>query len=219
MARGTAGNGTGESAASEHAEGFPAEDEILQAARTRAAELGTTAISPATGSLLRVLATLVAARAVVEIGTGAGVSGLWLLRGMRPDGVLTTVDTAGASQRAARQAFSEAGIASTRVRLINGSAHEVLPRLTDAAYDMVFASGPVTEYDAYLTEASRLLHPGGVLVLSGILADGGLTDPAAEEADTQALRQLVDTVRAREDLVPTLLTTGTGLLAAVYRPA
>ena len=65
------------------------------------------------------------------VGTGAGVSGLWLLRGMRPDGVLTTVDKDPEHQRAARQAFTEAGIPSGRARLINGAALEVLPRLAE----------------------------------------------------------------------------------------
>lgn len=215
MARSSAGTGD----AVGYAESFLAEDDVLEAARERAADLGTTAISPATGAVLRMLAGAVKARAVVEIGTGAGVSGLWLLRGMRPDGVLTTVDTAGDSQRAARQAFSDAGIASTRVRLINGSAPEVLPRLTDAAYDMVVASGPATEYAVYLTEAIRLLHPGGMLVFDGVLADGRVADQGAQDAETQALRELIDDVRNQRALVPALLTTGTGLLAAVYRPA
>ena len=70
---------------------------------------------------------------MVEVGTGAGVSGLWLLRGMRPDGVLTTVDQDPEHQRAARQAFGEAGIPSGRARLIVGNALEVLPGSPTAA--------------------------------------------------------------------------------------
>lgn len=208
----------GHAAIADYVEAYLPEDESLQSARARAAELGTTPMTPATGALLRLLAGIVGARAVVEIGTGTGVSGLWLLRGMRSDGVLTTVDTAAANQRAARQSFSDAGIASTRVRLINGSALEVLPRLTDSVYDLVFASGPATEFDAYLTAALRLLRPGGVVVFADVLAGGRVLDPAAQDADTQALRDLARTVREREDLVPALVETGSGVLAAVYRP-
>ncbi|MDQ1736524.1 MAG: hypothetical protein QOH56_2775, partial [Pseudonocardiales bacterium] len=121
-----------------YAENFIAEDEVTTAARARGDELGCVPIGPAGGAVLRMLANLVSAKAVVELGTGAGVSGLWLLGGMRPDGVLTTVDTEGEHQRAAKQAFTDAGIAGTRYRLINGTAAEVLPRLTDGAYDMVY---------------------------------------------------------------------------------
>jgi len=99
-----------------YAENFIAEDEVIAAARARGQELGCVPIGPAGGATLRVIAALVGARAVVEVGTGAGVSGLWLLGGMRPDGVLTTVDVEPEHQRAAKHAFTDAGIASTRYR-------------------------------------------------------------------------------------------------------
>src|SRR3954449_4710787 len=93
-----------------YAEEFVAEDEILAAARARAEEVGVVAIGSGGGATLRFLASVLDARAVVEIGTGTGVSGLWLLRGMRPDGVLTSVDTEAEHQRLAKEAFTEAGI-------------------------------------------------------------------------------------------------------------
>jgi hypothetical protein len=68
---------------------------------------------------------------------------------MRPDGVLTSVDLEAEHQRLARETFREAGIASQRYRLITGAALDVLPRLTDGAYDLVLcdaarASTPTT---------------------------------------------------------------------------
>src|SRR5213592_1524210 len=93
-----------------YAEEFVAEDEILAAARARAEEVGVTPIGSGAGAALRFLASVLDARAVVEIGTGTGVSGLWLLRGMRGDGVLTTVDIETEHQRLARQSFTEAGV-------------------------------------------------------------------------------------------------------------
>ena len=98
------------------------------------------------GAALQFLAAAIGAKAVVEIGTGAGVGALRLLRGMRPDGVLTTIDVEPEHHRAAREAFTEAGIASNRVRLISGRALDVLPRLTDAAYDLVFCDADKQEY-------------------------------------------------------------------------
>ena len=105
-----------------YAEGFVPEDEVLAAARARAEEVGVVPIGPGGGAALRFLASVLDARAVVEIGTGTGVSGLWLLRGMRSDGVLTTVDIEAEHQRLARQSFAEAGIPSQRARTISGAA-------------------------------------------------------------------------------------------------
>ena len=88
-------------------------------------------VSAGVGSALRFLASAVTARAVVEVGTGTGLSGLWLLRGMRPDGVLTSIDVDPEHQRIARAAFTASGHGPSRLRLINGMGLEVLSRLTD----------------------------------------------------------------------------------------
>jgi predicted O-methyltransferase YrrM len=200
-----------------YTEAYLPEDGPLQAARTRGDELGCIPIGPGGGAALRFLAAATAARAVVEIGTGAGVSGLWLLRGMRPDGVLTTVDKDPEHQRAARQAFIEAGIPSGRARLITGNALEVLPRLADGGYDLVFVDAAKTEYADYLTEALRLLRPGGVLAFDNALWHDRVADPAQRDPETVAMRDLGRAVRDDERLVPVLLHTGDGLLAAVKR--
>ena len=97
-----------------YAEAFVAEDDILSRARERAEEVGVVAIGPGGGAALRFLASVLDARAVVEVGTGTGVSGLWLLRGMRSDGVLTTVDIETEHQRLARETFNDAGVPPQR---------------------------------------------------------------------------------------------------------
>jgi predicted O-methyltransferase YrrM len=204
-------------ASRQYAEGYLAEDAVLQAARTRGEELGCTPIGPGGGAALRFLAAATAARAVVEVGTGAGVSGLWLLRGMRPDGVLTTVDKDPEHQRAARQAFAEAGVPSGRARLITGAALEVLPRLADGGYDLVFVDSAKTEYADYLTEALRLLRPGGVVAFDNALWHDRVADPTQRDPETVAMRDLGKTVHDDERLVPVLLHAGDGLLAAVLR--
>jgi predicted O-methyltransferase YrrM len=204
-------------ASREYAEAYLAEDAVLQAARHRGAELGCVPIGPGGGAALRFLAAATNARAVVEVGTGAGVSGLWLLRGMRPDGVLTTVDKDPEHQRAARQAFGEAGVLSGRSRLIVGNALEVLPRLADGGYDLVFVDAAKTEYADYLTEALRLLRPGGVVAFDNVLWHDRVADPAQRDPDTVAMRELGRTIRDDDGLVPVLLHAGDGLLAAVKR--
>ena len=200
-----------------YAEGFIAEDEVIAAARARGRELGCTPIGSAGGATLRLLATAIGARSVVEIGTGAGVSGLWLLQGMRADGVLTTVDTEPEHQRAAKQAFGEAGIATTRFRLINGAAGEVLPRLTDAGYDLVFIDADKTGYGQYHEQAVRLLRPGGLVAFDNMLWHNRTADPAVRDADTIAIRDVAKAVRDDERLVPVLLPVGDGLLVAAKK--
>ena len=204
-------------ASREYAEAYLAEDATLQAARQRGHELGCVPIGVGGGAALRFLAAATKARAVVEVGTGAGVSGLWLLRGMRPDGVLTTVDKDPEHQRAAKQAFAEAGVPSGRARLIVGNALEVLPRLADGGYDLVFVDAAKTEYADYLTEALRLLRPGGVVAFDNVLWNDRVADPAQRDPDTVAMRELGRTVRDDDNLVPVLLHAGDGLLAAVKR--
>jgi predicted O-methyltransferase YrrM len=187
---------------------------VLASARERADEVGVVPIGNGVGSALRFLAAVIEAHAVVEIGTGTGVSGLWLLRGMLPDGVLTTVDTEAEHQRLAKKTFTEAGIPSQRARLINGSALEVLPRLTDGHYDLVFCDGDKVEYADYLAEALRLLRPGGVLAFDNALWHDRVADPAQRDAETVAVRELGRVVLEHEDLVPVLLPMGDGLLVA-----
>jgi predicted O-methyltransferase YrrM len=197
-----------------YAEDYVGEDEVLSSARARAKEVGISPIGTGGGAVLRFLASVTEARAVVEIGTGTGVSGVWLLRGMRPDGVLTTVDTQAEHQRLARQAFTEAGVPSQRVRLIPGAALEVLPRLTDGHYDLVFADGDKTEYADYLAEALRLLKPGGLVAFDNALWHDRVADPAQRDPETVAIRDLGATVREHDSLLPVLLPVGDGLLVA-----
>jgi predicted O-methyltransferase YrrM len=197
-----------------YAESFVPEDEVLAAARARAEEVGVAPIGSGGGAALRFLASAIDARAVVEIGTGTGVSGLWLMRGMRSDGVLTTVDIEAEHQRLARETFNEAGIPSQRVRTIAGSALDVLPRLTDGHYDLVFCDGDKTEYAAYLTEALRLLRPGGVVVFDNALWHDRVADPAQRDEETVTIRDLGRTVIEHDGLVSVLLPVGDGLLVA-----
>ncbi|MDQ1603020.1 MAG: hypothetical protein QOE01_865 [Actinomycetota bacterium] len=201
-----------------YAEQFLAEDEVITTARAKGEELGCVPVLPGGGAALRLLAAAVAARSVVEIGTGAGVGSMWLLRGMRPDGVLTTIDVEPEHHRAARETFAAAGVAGNRVRLISGQALEVLPRLSDGAYDMVFCDADKTEYAGYLEQAMRLLRPGGVVAFDNALWHDRVADPAQRDEETTSIRELGKAMREDERLVPALLPCGDGLLAAVVRP-
>jgi len=197
-----------------HAEQSISEDEVTAAARDRAVDSGAGAVTPAVGALLSVLARLTGAKAVVEVGTGAGVSGLWLLAGMREDGVLTTIDVEPEYQRLAKQAFSEAGVGPSRTRLISGRAQEVLPRLADDSYDLVFIDGAPTDQPQFVAEAVRLLRPGGAIVVHRAALGGRAGDASANDAEVSAVREAARLIAEDERFTPVLIPLGDGLLAA-----
>jgi predicted O-methyltransferase YrrM len=197
-----------------YVEGYLTEDDALASARARSVELGCTPVSSGSGATLRFLATTLRAKAVVEVGTGAGVSGLYLLRGMVSDGVLTSIDVDPEHQNAAKRAFTGAGIAAGRTRLIMGRALDVLPRLTEEAYDLLFVDAGRTEYPAFHEHGVRLLRPGGVIAFNSVLWSGNVANPARRDAETIALREVARAVREDDRLVPVLLPLGDGLLLA-----
>ncbi len=198
-----------------HAENFVPESENAAAARANAAPLGVSAIGRGGAIVLTFLAKTLRAKAVVEIGTGSGVSGLALFAGMQSDGILTSVDIEPDNQRAARAAFLAEGIATQRFRLIAGSALSVLPRLSDGAYDLVFIDADKLEYPSYVEQGVRLLRHGGVLVIDNALWSDRVADAQNSDDETVAIREALALVRENEDLVPALLPVGDGLLAAV----
>jgi len=210
------GGATAEGAA--YADRFAVETPEMVAARERAFHLsGPAPVEPAVGATLAVLASTAEARHVVSIGSGGGLTGLWLMQGMRPDGVLTALDGDPAELRAARRAFTEAGIPSGRTRLIFGTPAEVLPRLSPRAYDLVFCDGPPLEYSGQLAGLLGLIRPGGSLVCHGLLADGKIADRSARDPQSVAWREIARTVREDESLTCAVLPIGTGLLVATQR--
>ncbi|BBZ42907.1 O-methyltransferase [Mycobacterium parmense] len=198
-----------------HAEGSISEDALLSATRERAEDIGAGAVTPAVGALLSLLAKLSGGKAVAEVGTGVGVSGLWLLSGMSEDGVLTTIDVEPEYLRLAKQAFSEAGVGPSRTRLIGGRAQEVLTRLADESYDLVFVDADPIDQPDYVVEGVRLLRPGGVIVVHRAALGGRAADPSARDAEVAAVREAARLIAEDERLTPALVPLGDGLLAAV----
>jgi len=199
------------------AEDFIDESDQAAEAREKARQLGVAPIGRGSASALTLLARVVQAKAVVEVGTGSGVSGLALFAGMQPDGVLTSVDIEAEHQQAARAAFLAVGIPTQRFRLIAGPALSVLPRLSDGGYDMVFVDADKGEYAEYVEQGLRLLRHGGVLAVDNALWHDRTADGSNIDSETEAIRNALNAVRDNEDLVPSLLPVGDGLLVAVKR--
>ena len=185
-----------------------------QAARALAAERAADPISPAAATTLTFLTATIKARHVVEVGTGTGVSAVALLEGMAEDGVLTSIDNEAELQLVAREVLGGAGIPRPRARLIAGEALGVLPKLTDGAYDLVFIDGDPLEYVEYVAQATRLLRPGGVLVLHHALWQGLVADPDNSDDEPLIVPEALDAVPASEEFTAALLPVGDGLLVA-----
>jgi predicted O-methyltransferase YrrM len=200
-----------------YAEDFITPHPVIEQAQRRGEQLDATPVSNAAGATLRLLAAAVSARHVVEVGTGAGSSGLWLLQGMPRDGILTSIDIDPEHQRAAREAYAAAGIPSQRTRVISGDAEQVLGRLTDGAYDLVLVDADKESYPAYAEQAVRLLRTGGLLVLDNMLWHDRVADPASRDGVTTLLRDLGKKLREDDRLLPALLPVGDGLFVAVRR--
>jgi predicted O-methyltransferase YrrM len=199
-----------------YAEEFNSEGEVFHHARVRASELGIESVTPSVGSHLALMASATSAKAIVEAGTGAGISGLWLLRGA-PDATLATIDTEIDHQSAARAAFNDAKIPASRTRIISGRALDVMSNMADAAYDLVFLDADSETAEEQAHEASRLLRPGGVLALAHALWRDRVPDPVMRDDNTVAYRSVIRAFQKNDDFVSVLVTAGDGLLLASKR--
>lgn len=190
------------------------EPDAIVRARAHAVEIGAQPVSPAIGAQLAVLAAAVEAKSIVEIGTGAGVSGLWLLRGA-PGAVLTSIDKEPEHLAAARKAFAEAKIPSTRARFITGRATEVLPRMNEAAYDIVLVDADPENVIEYVEHGLRLARTGGLVLVPRILGGGKVADPVQRDDVTKAYRSLIQETQQSAAVLASLSNTGEGLLQLV----
>jgi len=190
------------------------ESDAVANARERAREFGITSVSPATSRFLTFLASSLQAQAVVEVGTGTGVSGVALLEGMTPGGMLTSIDTEAEYQRHAREALQESGHEASRARLIAGRALDVLPRMSDGAYDVVVVDADRSEYPAILSQAKRLLRIGGVVAFVGVGEDDMVADPSRRDPEATAVKELAGELRGDSDWSASPLIDGDGMLVA-----
>ena len=187
------------------------EPAAIARARAQALELGAAPISPGVGAQTAVLAAASTARSILEVGTGAGVSGHWLLRGA-PQAVLTTIDNEPEHLAAARQSFSDAKIPTARSRFITGRAADVLPRMNEGAYDIVFIDADAENVIDYVAHGLRLVRPGGLVLVPRVLNDGKVADPVQRDAITTAYRSLVQETQESQAVLAALSTVGEGLL-------
>jgi len=187
------------------------ESEVITRARQQSLELGVDPIAPSTGAQAAVVVAATRAENIVEIGTGVGVSGLWLLHG-GTEAQLTSIDVEVDHQQHARTFFTEAGIAANRVRLITGHALDVLPRMNENSYDIVFVAADPQSVIEYVEHGLRLVRPGGTVLVARALWRGRVADPAARDPLSTGFRTLITETAASGAVISALSPAGDGLL-------
>ena len=172
-----------------------ASDGALDAAAREAA------VAPNQGKLLHILARAIGARAILEIGTLAGYSTLWLARALPAGGRVVTLE---ADPQAA--AAATANLAGLPVEVIVGPALEALPRL-QGPFDMVFIDADKQSSPAYLEHAVRLARPGALIVADNVVRGGAVLDEASDDPRVAGVRSFLDDLGAHPRLVATALQT------------
>jgi predicted O-methyltransferase YrrM len=190
------------------------ESDVIRAARAQSLELGVEPVSAATGAHLAVITAALAAENIIEIGTGVGVSGLWLLQGA-PDAHLTSIDHEADHHEAARKHFTDAGHPAARVRLITGRARDVLPRMNESSYDVVLIDADAGSIGEHLEHALRLVRPGGAVLLPHALWRDAVPDPARRDGVTAELRGIVAELLESSAVHTALSPVGDGLLQII----
>jgi predicted O-methyltransferase YrrM len=183
----------------------------IVAARTHAAEVGVESVSPAIGSQLAVIAAAARAKSIVEIGTGLGVSALWMLRGA-PDATITSIDTELEHQQVARAALLDAKVPANRIRLITGTAGDVLPRLNESSYDLVLVDADPASVIEYVEHGLRLVRQGGTVLVPHALWKDKVADPAQRGDTVGDFRTLIAELSGSDAVLVALSPAGDGLL-------
>ncbi len=194
-----------------YAEEFVAERDDIALVRQHSLELGVEPIPASMGAQLAMLAAATAPDGIIEIGTGIGVSGLWLLSAAK-DATLTTIDVELDYQQLARKAFLEAGVPQNRFRLIGGRASDVLPRMNEASYDLVFIDADPASVLEYVEHGIRLVRTGGTVLVAHALWRGRVADPAQRDETVAGFRLLLSEIAASEAVIAALSPVGDGLL-------
>lgn len=175
------------------------------------------AVSPEVGRLLQLLVSTTEGRCVVEVGTLAGYSAIWMARGLRQGGKLYTIEPAEKHAAFAEEQFRRAGVAD-RVEVIRGKGLEVLDRLADelgpSSVDLVFLDAIKTEYPAYFAKARPLIKAGGWLVADNVLGAGDWWIDDEQHPSRQAVDELNRTLVSDPDFLPTLAPLREGVLLA-----
>jgi predicted O-methyltransferase YrrM len=195
-----------------------AHDSILDdIARAGEAE-GLPLVDAEVGALLRVLATAINAKRMLEIGTCIGYSGIWLASALPADGMLITLEKDPQRSQIAKSNFERAGLAD-RVSIMTGDAQLKIVKVS-GPFDLIFQDGAKPLYNTLLDSLVGLLRPGGLLVTDNVLWDGrvvpGFGTPVDDD-DTRAIAEYNERIAAHPQLLTAIVPLRDGVSISVKK--
>jgi predicted O-methyltransferase YrrM len=184
------------------------DDPALDAALRRASEAGLPPIqvSAMQGKLLHLLVRSIEATRVLEFGTLAGYSAIWMARGLAAGGRLTTLELDPAHADVAARNLHEAGVAD-RVDIIVGPAIDSLPQLDGETFDFTFVDADKVSTSAYVDWAVGHTRPGGLVVVDNVVRKGAVADADSDDANVRAVRDFLDRIAADPRTDTTVIQT------------
>jgi predicted O-methyltransferase YrrM len=186
-------------------------DPILESALEASVTAGLPAISvsPNQGKLLQMLAQIVGARSILEIGTLGGYSTIWMARGLRAGGHLITLEVDPKHADVARANISRAGLQDV-VELRIGNAVEILPQLSAerrGPFDLVFIDADKPNIPVYFEWALRLSRPGTLIIVDNVVRSGAVIDADSTDPSVQGVRRFVELLGAESRATGTAIQT------------
>lgn len=187
------------------------EDAALEGTRRSSAETATPGIDVAQnmGAFLGLLVQITGAKRVLEFGTLAGYSSIWMARATGDDGALVTLEIDPDAAAVARRNYEAAGVAE-RVQIRMGPAVESAQALITEGtepFDLVFIDADKANNPHYLGAALTLSRPGTVIVVDNVVRGGAVLDVESEDPDIVGIRRLLDKIAADDRLTATALQT------------
>jgi predicted O-methyltransferase YrrM len=182
-------------------------EEVLRA--STAAGLPQIHVSPSLGKLLHLLVRIQGARSVLEIGTLAGYSTIWLARGLPSGGKLITLESEPAHAEVARACFTQAGLSGI-IDLRLGPALETLPQLAaegSGPFDLIFIDADKPSYPDYFRWGLRLSHRGSIMIIDNVVRDGTVIDAGSDDPRVQGVRRLNELLAAEPRVSATTIQT------------
>ena len=202
---------------------FAASDPDLDACLTesRLAGLPVIHVSPNQGKLLHVIAKMRGVRRILEIGTLAGYSTIWMARALPAGGRLITLEFSPAHADVARKSFERAGLAD-KIDIRIGPAADTLVRMTDEdPFDLVFIDADKAGYPRYLELVMTLSRPGTVILADNVVQEGRVADAQPDDETARAIkafnRLIADDPRLDSIIVPLFRDELDGMSISVVR--
>jgi predicted O-methyltransferase YrrM len=168
-------------------------DPVLDAAlaSSAAANLPTIQVSPAQGKMLQLLARLVGAQNILELGTLGGYSTIWMARALPPGGRVLTLEADPKHADVAVANFARAGLSGV-IELRRGKALDTLPQVASEArgpFDLIFIDANKSDMAEYFEWAVKLSRRGSVIVADNVIREGGVLDAASDDANIRGVRR------------------------------